>query len=364
MNASSLRDELERIDRDLFKLTNQRKAIAEAIAAQRSTEAPFLSLPAEIVGEILLWVSVRKPTNLSWSNRDQLCLLRVCKRWHDIATVTPEFWSKLGLKFRLQSILSASEIVSMETWLRRSGDLSIDLTISDGIDNSLGHARLLEWRLRNASWHQSLVALIERILFHLHRCSSIYLCLPSRYICRLFTDPPQRLPRLESLTMAGTRSSDEVPPTVDLSACPRLTDLKCLSQEVSFLIGGQGAAVRDVHLRMDLLDSLTVLACCRYVTRCQLDVVGIAVFFNHHPVLEFPHLTDFGLNWPIYPYHGTFLDRLYLPSLQSLKLVITGFTRDRNPTQPWQHLTHLLQRSSPPLNRLEINPVIGFSLQN
>lgn len=95
---SRLKMELGFIKRKASQLTKQQSTIKKAISTRRSRLAPIHRIPSELLAEIFTWVPLLKDTpNNRYINRDQLFVLRVCKRWREVALSTPKLWAQLRI---------------------------------------------------------------------------------------------------------------------------------------------------------------------------------------------------------------------------------------------------------------------------
>ena len=108
--------------------------IVEADAMERATAKlhstfPIDRLPREIVAEIFCNF-VHGPQGAVWisASNGPLLLCRVSSSWRAFALVTPELWTSIGIRIRLQNDRDpCNRIVNM--WLERSGTLPLTVAI-------------------------------------------------------------------------------------------------------------------------------------------------------------------------------------------------------------------------------------------
>ncbi|KAF7353377.1 F-box domain-containing protein [Mycena sanguinolenta] len=97
---------------------------------------PVHSLPPEIMScvfiECLPNDSDARPSN----GRAPLLLVRVCRRWTDIALSTPYLWSSLEITAQSRHLFSRSTLRGLETWFSRAHTLPLSLKIQHNVDRS------------------------------------------------------------------------------------------------------------------------------------------------------------------------------------------------------------------------------------
>lgn len=360
----SFQAQLESVDQELRWLRRRREVLRKGLVMRRSRMEPMQCVPPEIIAEILLWTCIRGRDIEVAGNRDQLLLLRVCRRWYDVAMSLPAFWSRLCLNLE-SYIFGRRQLRSMEAWLRRSGKCDIDLHISDGIDDILNDSEdeeILEARHRNTDWDHSTLLMIERLRPHLTRCKRIVLSMPPKYITKIIFSRPQGLPSAEYvsirrpslLSQGGLRTL-----TFEFSACQRLAEVRLCAPEAHFKFRGQGTSVRDIKGNMNQPAVLDLLRCCPFPTQCDITITE-GMIFDDEPMLELPYLSELRITLLTeveLSEFGTLLDRLRLPSLHTLVLKLEYSARLGNRSQIWPHLTQLLRRSRPHLVDLQIHPL-------
>ncbi|PFH46951.1 hypothetical protein AMATHDRAFT_129995, partial [Amanita thiersii Skay4041] len=85
-------------------------------------------LSPEILAEIFVHCLDQK--NISNDiRRCPLLLCRVCSSWQHLALHTPKLWSTLNIKLRRMPISIKEFAEHLHTWIKRSGNLPLTLTL-------------------------------------------------------------------------------------------------------------------------------------------------------------------------------------------------------------------------------------------
>ncbi|KAJ6456266.1 hypothetical protein C8R47DRAFT_189001 [Mycena vitilis] len=105
------------------------------------TTYPVLTLPPEIVAEIFknfLPIYPKRPPPTGIFSPLMLC--RICGMWRQIALSTPALWQAIGIELREQEDRQAwgCRLDILETWLARSGDCPLSVTLHYHLQSSYG----------------------------------------------------------------------------------------------------------------------------------------------------------------------------------------------------------------------------------
>ncbi|KAF7300793.1 F-box domain-containing protein [Mycena kentingensis (nom. inval.)] len=124
--GSELRAQIDKLAGAISDLEN-RAAVLRAQQTQLECALaaivyPVLTIPHEITSEIL----VRAAPSSSHFDRWPLVAASVCRQWRQIALSAPALWSTLALT--LEYPVKAPSLL-LETWILRSGALTLDLTV-------------------------------------------------------------------------------------------------------------------------------------------------------------------------------------------------------------------------------------------
>ncbi|KAJ7633193.1 hypothetical protein FB45DRAFT_1003327 [Roridomyces roridus] len=126
---SQLDADMQKLQRVMHSLLAERKKCQQVLA---DYTYPILTLPSEITSEIFLYFLPPYPQRPSfWGYQSPSFLLRICRRWRDVALTTPALWSGVQLTIDPQRHVRQSRLLDM--WLQRSRNcpLSIQLGYSE-----------------------------------------------------------------------------------------------------------------------------------------------------------------------------------------------------------------------------------------
>ncbi|KAJ7434095.1 hypothetical protein B0H11DRAFT_740370 [Mycena galericulata] len=111
------------LEKDLAMALRQRQILQTEL--DNLYRYPILDLPTEIISEIFIQFLPTAPNRpLPHGFRSPALLTQLCRSWRNIALATPSLWSALYLKLRNPS--------SFQTWLARSRDLSLSISLDTG----------------------------------------------------------------------------------------------------------------------------------------------------------------------------------------------------------------------------------------
>lgn len=362
-NISVIKNEVELIDRKLGRLLKHKEALKIAVSARRKELAQIRSLPPEILSEIFIWLMQLdpinfivdggfKPFNYFKDHRTaQVQLLLVCKKWHDIVLALPPLWSKLRLE--IEKTYRAEEIAKFGRWLARSHPGTLDLSLFISHDY---------YRSSSESVKAPNIFL-DTVAPHLQRCTRIHSSLHHQHISRLLLCQGNMFPRLRHLDLGFMPHGPPRPLHIDFTSYPQLetlsiTDESSYYSALDLRFRGECPSLRDIELHSLTGDQIMdILKCCNFVTTCEVYSVGNATFTRDKAALQLSHLMKLTMRQDAH-LAKELLDRLLLPSLQSLTLDMeVNSLAGLMPEDPL-HLTQFLRRSCPPLTELELK---GFA---
>ncbi|KAF9477831.1 hypothetical protein BDN70DRAFT_837131 [Pholiota conissans] len=180
--------DIEDMKDEIARLTSRIQETERAMSYESGLLAPVRQLPPELLTEIMIYctrgkVDVCSPGSGAWR------LERVCKRWRDVAALTPKLWSTIDvylgalMPYRGPKLLSIGTVGRMaQKALERSGNRSLSI-------------RFVE--LGTPAHFQEVFGLFAQ---HSHRWKDI------SFSMALLVDPPDLghgLPRLKSLGLSG-----------------------------------------------------------------------------------------------------------------------------------------------------------------
>lgn len=349
-NISCLEIELESISLKFSKLAKQRSNIEKALSIRRSRLAPVHRIPSELLADIFIWAVVFGDSSdelfsnktLQYSNREQVLLLRVCKRWRDVAMNTPKLWARLGINItRPYQKHSGDEL---QSWLTRSGRYALDLRIGYGVKrgwSTIQHESADGWQFMEAA--------VQNVVPHMKRCRSFTGHMSPTVINNLFSREDNVLPLLDKLSIRCIAEAGTI--NVNLSNFPRLASLSCRfdKEPLDMEFSGIGIALREVEMQLNTRQITHILESCPCLETCGLTLNGYLGLDLVQPTFQHSSLKDFTIFSHGMEYEQV-LDHLCLPSLKIFYLDV----REDVLEQPWEYLTALLQRSCPPLVTLTL----------
>ncbi|KAK7028635.1 hypothetical protein R3P38DRAFT_2937600 [Favolaschia claudopus] len=268
-----------------------------------STRDPFAHLPLELSSEI--FIHCIPPYGADYARPSYpLLLLNICSLWTQIALATPKLWANLYLRIPIPSMITPDFIPHLTRWLARSGSFPLLLFLCPK-----------ENKVKQGP-HPEIIQLIAVHAHHLRelrlRCCS-YLVVFSGSP----SSPPLHFPILKALVAKHLRRDQKVILTSD--------------EFVDILLGAPSLSILDVHM---------------------ISIMSSPPSEEHGSVFH-AALTSLAIREDTYcsdsdsPSHSNILSLLTLPSL-------THFSVQINRTDDIACLTSFLQRSSPPLRKLEL----------
>ncbi|KAJ7487356.1 hypothetical protein B0H11DRAFT_1116728 [Mycena galericulata] len=280
---------------------------------QNTCTYPVLSLPPEIVSTIFenfLPTYPERPPPLGIFSPLFLC--RICQQWRRIAICTPTLWRAIEMEFREEDTERAeimdSRICLLETWLSRSGDCPLSLSLCYRPSDT--HPTIL------------LAQFVRAVVLRCQRWEHIELQMPLEHLHLIQGD----MPLLRHLTFGPS----DLPPDGDprsltlFDRAPQLTDVtltECFVPEVVHLPWAQITRLegRCLYERecSEILTHTNQLIHCS-LTLCDSSELDIRM--SALPIL--PHLRHLDLGTIEFSSSGVklLLEILTLPALQTLKI--------------------------------------------
>ncbi|KAK7448797.1 hypothetical protein VKT23_013527 [Stygiomarasmius scandens] len=127
-----LDEEITRVESILGDLKSRRKKISLFVDSHLSLCTAFRRLSPELLSEIFVHCLPSEHLPTRCSHEAPLLLLRICKRWREIALGTPRLWCRLHVhvpNHLLDVPLMHRRITGIDEWLGRSGETPISLSL-------------------------------------------------------------------------------------------------------------------------------------------------------------------------------------------------------------------------------------------
>ena len=145
-----------------------------AIAALHTLLSPIRRLPVELLTEIFMHCLPRKKFILPSDADSPLRLMQVCTLWWKVCTTSPQLWTSIEIllpaaqdtsaQVKMLESLSSAKTALLETWVSRSGNLPLSLSIQNKLLSVQGIQRLLSKCARRLQHIKILVPNKERCM--------------------------------------------------------------------------------------------------------------------------------------------------------------------------------------------------------
>ncbi|KAJ7633156.1 hypothetical protein FB45DRAFT_523060 [Roridomyces roridus] len=313
---SATRARIEQLDIEIEKLQRlMDPLLAEREQCQQTLldyKYPILTLPAEITSEIFLQFIPSYPEGPSFiGTQSPSFLLRICRRWRDVALTTPALWSAVQLLL-YNSRYHAQQRDLLKSWLQRSGKCALSIRV-DCLKGAYDDGTIF-------------AECVEALLCHASRRQEIDISLTLEEL-RSIAGTIQPMPLLRSVTI-GIEDWEERPEV----PVPLLADAPALKHVVLY----RGFDPFVVALPWSQITTLVAEALCakeavevlRHTTMlqdCHLGILddGSAADFSM-PIPSLP-LRSLKLQWETFNGGGAdeiqrFFSALHLPVLQTLSV--------------------------------------------
>ncbi|KAF7364849.1 hypothetical protein MVEN_00355200 [Mycena venus] len=135
--------QIEEMEITLSLLKEKRASLQAPIDAHRALISPMRHVPLDVLQEIFFSCLPTEHNALIDPAEAPLLLGQICSHWRSVAYSTPRIWSSLHIPSfdsRSHSVPSAIFVILgriVERWLKRSGNCSLSISLSSGINSSL-----------------------------------------------------------------------------------------------------------------------------------------------------------------------------------------------------------------------------------
>lgn len=317
--------------------------------------ARFGKLPPEIVHHIFTLCLPQSPFLRPISTDAPLLLCHVSRTWRKRVLDDAKMWTSLyvGCSSSGRGHVSCRQSIPpelMQKWLSRSSTLPISLHLSVG-----------KQYYQRPEGPGAFRTIVEILAGNINRCYNLKLDLPSMEAIALFLEllPQNEVLRLESFLVC---CEEEHRLPIRLSPLFKNSpNLRRLIWEIPnvkarrFLEIVNWNQLVDVHLdcRLSLVDCFDIIQKSVQLKTCYLYGISTTV---SSPLLTGRHthtsLQDLRLHSTI-PINSL-ISALTLPSLNTLQLLFSGNPDELDAHNTGADLSHLVERSNPPLRRLTL----------
>ncbi|KAK6984889.1 hypothetical protein R3P38DRAFT_3292251 [Favolaschia claudopus] len=146
-----------------------------------TTEAPFPSLPFEIMAEIFIVFRDDALDEELPCLTDMQAVSQVCRRWRDVSLAIPELWARIPLNFHSNNHFARLKNL-LTLWLERSTPRPLALTI-------------------RSCYPDTENPIIQFLLCHARRIRELSLDIPAAHYLPLFSAPAGSFPLLQRLSV-------------------------------------------------------------------------------------------------------------------------------------------------------------------
>ncbi|KAJ3765664.1 hypothetical protein FB446DRAFT_698081, partial [Lentinula raphanica] len=132
VKISSIEQEIASLISQISQLESQVQLKRQDLAAMNNVLAPIRRLPFELLSSIFQEFCLLDQSTRCASRRSvkaQITLSQVCFTWRKVALGTPRLWREIDVNLRRASSNSMREIQMVPSWLKRSGALSLDVSM-------------------------------------------------------------------------------------------------------------------------------------------------------------------------------------------------------------------------------------------
>ncbi|KAJ3844243.1 hypothetical protein F5878DRAFT_720840 [Lentinula raphanica] len=132
IKIASIEQEIASLISQISQLESQVQLKRQDLAAMNNVLAPIRRLPFELLSSIFQEFCLLDQSTRCASRRSvkaQITLSQVCFTWRKVALGTPRFWREIDVNLRRASSNSMREIQMVPSWLKRSGALSLDVSM-------------------------------------------------------------------------------------------------------------------------------------------------------------------------------------------------------------------------------------------
>ncbi|KIJ94205.1 hypothetical protein K443DRAFT_683933 [Laccaria amethystina LaAM-08-1] len=333
--SDDVKREIEQGQRELRRLSEERKNISKQLDLHRDQLSPIRKVPPEIIRLIfLIWDADRRlPRTATYVSPNVLS--SVCIAWKNIALGTPELWSSILVEIQKGVCYPDKRVV--ETWLERSGSSPLSISIEErdpflrsslaGVDYTLPTVPNAEPESEHPT--ESVVSsMFEVFVPHHSRWQKVHLRYKDAWSEKTgFASLPKdtSFPLLEELYLEKSYwlEQDDVDRiTSTMLSAPRLHSVSWLSQKPFTTLTFPWAQLTHFWLGhiISMTEGLHIITFCPQLTSLELTLilpVQVTITNDSGPIvhnnLQRLHLRTAGNL-------GTLFDRLTLPALKDLSL--------------------------------------------
>jgi hypothetical protein len=310
-DISRLDDEIKRLQDTTEQLLKLRQNLSKHVNEHEALLSPVQRLPPELLSKIFVCLLPSKPSSTlfhSVAPRTVVMLPgQVCSRWRNAALSTPELYTSFAIMRNRGT--TNSEIAFVDTWLKRSGSLTLTLDCNailmepilnscPAMDQVLPHSN--RWRSISLTYLTSSIPNLDVIKGHLQDLERLSLVLQHDY----------------------NRLVDAEYPTIDVfEIAPRLRILTlCSSLPIQlFKFPWEQLIHLSLDGRLSIKDFLDLLANCPNLISCCLTRKGWSgppLSIQHSPILL---LQLRSLSMDVSPQICDLFAPLSLPALRKFK---------------------------------------------
>lgn len=325
---------------------------------------PVLELPRDVTARIFFWCipSEIEDSPLAYTDIAPVLLGRVCSKWRQIALETPILWTTLwvvGHSNRDPKL----DAIAVREYAARSGALPLNL-------KAYFHASTDDWR-EDKRYADGLSELVEQIRLCAHRCQVLDLCFPDLTLVGPIVDAMHKNGSawLEELKVETDRlpGSAVLPPQVTRVPSPsqlRVLEFKTRTPQVPYLcppLEHTAPRLRNISISqlMGWDEFQTWIMACPELEEACFEVIAdssrASIEENKSPFVSLEKLVHLELHIHCPVNNETKylpLDRLRLPSLETLELRFGDEDATMDNSNTLQNLKALLKQSHPPLKNL------------
>ncbi|KAJ7633448.1 hypothetical protein DFH06DRAFT_1222836 [Mycena polygramma] len=145
LQMERLDDEIVDLQKTLGRLAEERAGLDAFMEAHKALISPVRRLPLDIVQEIFLACLPTRRNCAMSASEAPILLGRICGSWRAISLSTPRLWAKLHVvrpsrpppdayEFGSFERKCAQRLEMLQTWLRRSSDCALSVSLDEGVD--------------------------------------------------------------------------------------------------------------------------------------------------------------------------------------------------------------------------------------
>jgi len=350
--SDDVKREIEQGQRELRRLSEERKNISKQLDLHRDQLSPIRKVPPEIIRLIFLFWDADRRLLRTATYVSPNVLTSVCIAWKNIALGTPELWSSILVEIQKGVCYPDKRVV--EAWLERSGSSPLSISIEErdpflrsssaGVDLTLPTVPDAEPESEHPT-ESAVSSMFEVFIPHHSRWQKVHVRYKDAWSEKTgFASLPKdtSFPLLEELYLEKSYwlEQDDVDRiTSTMLSAPRLHSVNWLSQKPFTTLTFPWAQLTHFWLGhiISMAEGLRIITFCPYLTSLELTLilpVQITIMSNSvsvvHNNLQRLHLSTAGSL-------GILFDKLTLPALKDLSL---SEVHGAFPNIPPVHISH------------------------